>query len=386
MSTIAAAPQKKGNSKQGASKRDVGAYHASLAMGFSNAEDETMYYRDAAHILFHYYNIMEKGDAAEPYGPGTAAAVSGAPPSAPAAAAAAARARGSRKQCSILEFIDVPSAKDAPPGDAEERDDVAQNKYGQMSRCDLLESYMRLLNGRLPADAPRPVSDRNHSGPTNLGMTGCRHCGTAFRSLVASEGYLVCDKCDTVEYVNIDNDKPSYGDPPREISYFCYKRQNHFQEWISQTQGREYTNIPQSVYDAIFEELARQKIVDVSTLSQARVKSVMKKLSLNKYYEHIPHILNHMSGTPLARIPPELEAQLRRMFQQIQVPFMRHSPPNRRNFLSYSFVLHKFIQLLGHDELLVNFPLLKSREKLHLQDITWKRICSDLQWEFIRSV
>ena len=37
------------------------------------------------------------------------------------------------------------------------------------------------------------------------------------------------------------------------------------------------------------------------------------------------------------------------------------------------------------DEFLVCFPLLKSREKLHQQDIIWKQICDDLNWEFIKS-
>ena len=74
------------------------------------------------------------------------------------------------------------------------------------------------------------------------------------------------------------------------------------------------------------------------------------------------------------------------MFQQIQVPFMRHAPSNRRNFLSYSFCLHKMLQLLGHDRLLQHFPLLKSREKLHQQDLIWKAICEELGWQWIRSV
>ena len=31
-----------------------------------------------------------------------------------------------------------------------------------------------------------------------------------------------------------DSDKPSYKDPPKEISYFKYKRINHFNEWLAQ--------------------------------------------------------------------------------------------------------------------------------------------------------
>jgi len=42
--------------------------------------------------------------------------------------------------------------------------------------------------------------------------------------------------------------------------------------------------------------------------------------------------------------------------------------------------------LLEMDEFLVCFPLLNSREKLHQQDQIWKKICEELQWEFIKSL
>ena len=74
------------------------------------------------------------------------------------------------------------------------------------------------------------------------------------------------------------------------------------------------------------------------------------------------------------------------MFREIQNPFMKYCPKDRKNFLSYSYVLHKFVQLLNMDEFLICFPLLKSREKLHQQDIIWKQICDDLNWEFIKSL
>ena len=72
--------------------------------------------------------------------------------------------------------------------------------------------------------------------------------------------------------------------------------------------------------------------------------------------------------------------------KEIQIPFIRHCPKDRKNFLSYSYVLHKFVELLGLDEFLPSFPLLKSREKLHQQDLIWEKICRDLGWEFIRSL
>ena len=113
----------------------------------------------------------------------------------------------------------------------------------------------------------------------------------------------------------------------------------------------------------------------------------MKKLKKNKYYEHIPHIINKLNGIPPPVMSRETEEELRRMFKEIQVPFHKFCPERlRKNFLSYSYVLHKFVQLLELDEFLPCFMLLKSREKLHQQDKIWKDICKYLNWQFIPSI
>jgi hypothetical protein len=85
-------------------------------------------------------------------------------------------------------------------------------------------------------------------------------------------------------------------------------------------------------------------------------------------------------------MPQELEERLRIMFKDIQAPFEKHCPPERKNFLSYSYVLYKFCELLGEDEYLEYFPLLKSKEKLYNQDVLFRKICEELRWEFIPTI
>jgi atypical dual specificity phosphatase len=82
----------------------------------------------------------------------------------------------------------------------------------------------------------------------------------------------------------------------------------------------------------------------------------------------------------------KLEEKLKNMFRDIQAPFARHLPDDRKNFLSYSYVLYKFCELLGEDDFLPCFPLLKSKEKLYQQDVIWKKICEELQWEYISTI
>lgn len=202
---------------------------------------------------------------------------------------------------------------------------------------------------------------------------------------MVNDGYTVCNKCQAIDYIIVDHEKPSYRDPPKEISFYAYKRSNHLNEWLSQMQGKETTDIPEEVYDKILLEIKKQKITNMALITPKKIREILRKLQINKY-EHIPHILNRLTGKPMMQMSPELEEKLRNMFKLIQAPFLRHAPSSRKNFLSYSYVLHKLLQLLGEDDFLACCSLLKSKDKLLVQDQIWKRICEELNWDFIPSV
>ena len=169
-----------------------------------------------------------------------------------------------------------------------------------------------------------------------------------------------------------------YSLPPRETFGYRDKRINHFREWLSQMQAKESTAPSQEVVDLLLLELKKDRIVNVDEITPHRIKGYLKKLRLNKQYEHTPALINRLCGLPPPTISPELENKLINMFQEIQTPFESHCPLTRKNFLSYSYTLHKMCQLLGEYQLIPCFQLLKSREKLYLQDTIWKGICNDL--------
>lgn len=54
----------------------------------------------------------------------------------------------------------------------------------------------------------------------------------------------------------------------------------------------------------------------------------------SRSYEHTNAICNLLNGVPPPKLSPELEERLKAMFTEIQEPFERHCPPNRKNFLS----------------------------------------------------
>jgi hypothetical protein len=159
-----------------------------------------------------------------------------------------------------------------------------------------------------------------------------------------------------------------------------------FSNGLSQFQAKESTEISDEIIELIKSELRKQrfKYLDYTKIDQ--VQKILKKLKLNDFYEHIAFIISKITGKPAPSINRETEETLKKMFDKIQEPFEKHCPKDRINFLSYSYVLHKFFQLLELDEYVKCFPLLKSRQKLRIQDEIWKKICIDCEWEFYPSV
>jgi hypothetical protein len=154
----------------------------------------------------------------------------------------------------------------------------------------------------------------------------------------------------------------------------------------NQVQGKESTDIPNDIFEKILNEIKKEKIHDTKNITYSKMREILKRLRINKYYEHINYIINRINGIPTPQFSTELEEKLCSMFKEIQGPFLKHCPKDRKNFLSYSYVLYKFFQILGLNEYLKFFPLLKSREKLYVQDQIWKKICEELNYKVIPSL
>ena len=146
-----------------------------------------------------------------------------------------------------------------------------------------------------------------------------------------SNGYFSCIKCGYCEEIVIEGDKTTYRETSSENSIYAYKRINHFNEWLSQFQGKESTDIPSELYDKIIIEFKKERISDISKISIEKMRKILKNLGYNKYYEHIPHILSKV-GKKAPKINKATEEKFRLMFKQIQEPFNLYCPKNRKNF------------------------------------------------------
>jgi len=237
-------------------------------------------------------------------------------------------------------------------------------------------------------DYLRDVEKKNIYKPQERTSDVCKTCPDSNIIHFRDTSDLVCDGCGVIVAALI-SDELTYREEQEtseKIVNYSYKRENHFNEWLSQFQAQEMTDIPTEVIDQLRSELKKMKIKNLEDITHAKIRGLLKKLRLNKYYEHVPYITHILNGIKPPNMPQELEEYLRIMFKDIQRPFDDNCPTERKNFLSYSYVLYKFCELLGEDDYLQYFPLLKSKEKLYQQDIIWNKICHDLKWEFIPTV
>jgi len=219
----------------------------------------------------------------------------------------------------------------------------------------------------------------------NVETEHCIKCNVA-KEEIASEGILACPLCGTEEYMMVVSDTPGFNDPPKERNNYAYKKINHLNEILNQFQAKESTIIPDEIMNEIVIEIKKRRIQNIADLSEKDIREILKKIDRSKYYEHVPHIISRLNGNPPPTITPEIEEKIRAMFQEIQAPFLLFCPDERTNFLSYSYILYKFFELLELDEYKIYFPLLKSRDRLIAHDQIWEKICEYLRWEFIRSV
>lgn len=248
------------------------------------------------------------------------------------------------------------------------------------NRKSLYDSYMSLIDKKYMSDKI------NKSSSIKI----CSKCNIE-KTLIQSEGLYVCTKCSEVEYVIIESDQICHKDIGNEKPRTPYKKQTHLTETLNQFQAKESTEIPKKIYIGIHEELKKLKITvnDLNEMKYSKskllIKSILKKLRFTTYYEHIPFILSKITNKPAPSISREIEEIIKKMFKTIEPLFVKYCPNDRKNFLNYNYVFHKFFEILDMDDYADCFPLLKSRDKLKKADEVWEKICNDTNWTFTPS-
>lgn len=299
-----------------------------------NNENELDYYENVGEILFNYYDIVNQTVGVKQLNP---------------------------TKYTILEALNI-------------KMDNNDEKCEYKDKSKLVNEYLAITDNKYI----------NHIDG-EFTNTKCINCNNEMTNLV-QEALSVCLSCGYQDVLLAEQNRPIMLYDKKDGIHYSYKRINHFREWISQIQGKESTDIPNEVFERILNELKKEKITDTTKLTPKFMRTILKKLRTHKYYEHTAYIINRINGIPPPQFSPELEQNLSNMFMQTQPLFIKYAPANRLNFISYSYILHKFFLILNIPEYLPLFPLLKSRQKIAQNEDVFKKICKELKWNWIPSI
>ena len=214
----------------------------------------------------------------------------------------------------------------------------------------------------------------------------CSFCRNGEMIPQDEDGIMVCNNILCGKFIPyiIDSCKPSNKEPPIEVSYTAYVRLNHFKEILSQFQAKETTQIPEEVIDLIRKRIKKERI-NMIELNYDKMREILRKLGLNKYFEHIQYI-NSIFGIKPPIMNEELYETLCVLFIEIQKPWSYFCPANRTNFFNYTYPLFQLCVLLDQTQYLPYIPLLKDRDKQIEADLIWKKICKYLDWVYYPTV
>jgi len=256
----------------------------------------------------------------------------------------------------------------------EETANPNSDKYGKSKKT--YQKYWKNINNEI-------INIQDYVIPSDI----CEICRQGELIPHDEEGILICNNNNCGKFITyiVDSSKPSNKEPPNEVSYTAYIRLNHFKEILSQFQAKETTQIPDEVIEAIRNRIKKERITDFSVINYNKMREILRKLGFNKYFEHIQYI-NSIFGIKPPIMNEELHETLCVLFIEIQKPWAIHCPANRTNFFNYTYTLYQLCVLLDQTQYLPYIPLLKDRDKQIEQDMIWKLVCNDLDWEFTPTV
>jgi hypothetical protein len=235
---------------------------------------------------------------------------------------------------------------------------------------------------------------KNYDKPHEISFK-CNNCNIDLIIDESNDTLMNCKMCGyTITVFNTDTPL-SYKESQDYIykSKFMYDKKSHLIEWLSRITSSENKAIPQELIDRIMIEIEKEKITDLKTLNEKRIKKYLKKINMTSYYDNTISIINRINGRAPFKLTEQIIEKLHEMFQKTRPLFEKYKKKDRRNFFSYSFLLTQFFKILDLQEFTYYLPKLKSQDKIREQDEIFEKIVKELapidksiNWKFFSSV
>ena len=196
-----------------------------------------------------------------------------------------------------------------------------------------------------------------------------------------NEATQVCTQCGNVEkyqHTDVSMTKSyTYCDHMiQNRERYTYKRITHFRQWLDKLQGKDH--IPHDVIEKIRGALAQLPFTE--QVSNYRMRQILKETGCNAYFNSIPAIKKIIYKIEPPTLTPTERLEVESLFKEIDATFAKHIyiSRNRRNMLSYAYVLSKILDLLQIQNRFTDLKPLKHADKIRDANEMWEVICDDL--------
>lgn len=154
---------------------------------------------------------------------------------------------------------------------------------------------------------------------------------------------------------------------------------------MTRLNGQEKTEIPEIVIHRLLEECNKRSlnpIMQPQEITYIRIREFLRETGYSHFFENIVKIISILTNRPPLIFNETQRQTLINLFLDVQPAFQKYKG-NRKNFLSYSYVMFKFCELLGYDDFLPYLPLFRAPQNLISADRIWQQVCTDCKFQFI---
>jgi predicted RNA-binding Zn-ribbon protein involved in translation (DUF1610 family) len=221
---------------------------------------------------------------------------------------------------------------------------------------------------------------------TTCSPDSCAACQTA-RIHDRASASSTCPKCgDNIVYTETT---VSFDDHPTALPHGkAYSRRTYALTWLKRVQASLNIDIPDSVYQCVFEECVRRHL---RTIVAAQIRPILKTHGYSMYYPAIPAIAQKLNGIPPPRFSEHEMRIFGTMWQQYEDTYTSlarngNVRNGRKSSLSYAYIFHQCCRIHGWTKYLSCFPLLGGQRNLQEHDRIWAYICQTAGWTFQSTV
>ena len=249
---------------------------------------------------------------------------------------------------------------------------VQESDKDFVKKNNLIYTYLKLINH---------PNIMNFNISTEL-IYQCKYCNTKMQE-VENEDEYECKKCNYYLQLPKIDKTPSFDDLSRcgflNQNSYNYEKEDYLGEYLKKFENSSNKTVPINIIHKVIVQFNKEGIKNFSKLNESDIKKCLKKINHQEYYDSVINILNRINGRENFVLPDDIKQKLKLMFRKINDPYQKHKPKSRKSFFSYPYILHQFFKILDFPELSKFFPLLKSDDKLRIQDEIFKKVVDELK-------